>query len=68
MWKDKLKTFFLTNWTMSEKCLLLADVLLFGILIGWLTSPFRSGFNFFSNNFRNFKNYQDDEDEREEEE
>ncbi len=39
--KDKLKLFFESNWSMAEKILLLADILLFGILLGWLTSPFR---------------------------
>lgn len=42
--KDKLKLFFLSDWTFTEKCLLLADVLLVGILLGWLTSPFRKCF------------------------
>lgn len=48
--KDKMKTFFLGNWTLTEKILLLADVLLFGILLGWLTSPLKDGMHFFSDN------------------
>jgi hypothetical protein len=40
--KDGLKKFLLSNWTPGEKSLLITDVLLFGILVGWLTSPFRS--------------------------
>lgn len=39
--KNSLKRFLLSNWTLGEKGLLLADVLLFGVLAGWLTSPFR---------------------------
>ncbi len=53
--KDKVKAFFLSNWSLSEKSLLLADVLLFGILAGWLTSPLKNGWSVLSNNFRNFK-------------
>lgn len=48
--KEKVKAFFVSNWTISEKSLLLADVLLLGVLIGWLTSPLKHGFSFFSNN------------------
>ena len=40
--KEKLKLFFESNWSAAEKILLLADILLFGILLGWLTSPFRT--------------------------
>lgn len=65
--KDKVKAFFLSNWSLSEKSLLLADVLLLGILIGWLTSPLKNGWSIFSNNFRNF-NANCDEDEKESEE
>ena len=39
--KEKLKAFFESDWTPVEKILLLADILLFGILLGWLTSPFK---------------------------
>lgn len=48
--KEKVKAFWISNWSLSEKSLLLADVLLFGILIGWLTSPLKNGFHFFSHN------------------
>lgn len=53
--RDKVKAFFLSNWSLSEKSLLLADVLLLGILIGWLTSPLKNGWSILSNNFRSFK-------------
>lgn len=46
--KSCLKAFWEKDWTAAEKILLLADVLLTGVLIGWLTSPFKGGF--FSNN------------------
>ena len=39
--KDQLKQVFLRSWSPAEKGLLLADVLLSGVLLGWLTSPFR---------------------------
>lgn len=48
--KERVKEFFLSNWSASEKCLLLTDVLLFGILVGWLTSPLKNGARLFSNN------------------
>lgn len=48
--KKSVKAFFFSDWTTSEKTLLLADVLLLGVLIGWLTSPLKS-LSFFSNNF-----------------
>jgi len=48
--KNKLKEFLMSNWTLTEKCLLLADVLLAGILVGWLTTPLRRVGGFFSNN------------------
>lgn len=48
--KSKLKEFFLSDWTVTEKCLLLADILLAGVLVGWLTAPLRRGGGFFSNN------------------
>ncbi|MCI6868376.1 MAG: hypothetical protein MR871_10615 [Lachnospiraceae bacterium] len=48
--KEKLKTCFLANWTLSEKCLFTVDVLLLGVLIGWITSPLKNGFGIFSNN------------------
>lgn len=36
-----LKEVFLRDWTPGEKSFLLTDVLLFGLLLGWLTSPLR---------------------------
>lgn len=48
--REKWKTLFLSAWSPAEKGLLLVDVLLFGILLGWLTSPLKGGFTFFSNN------------------
>lgn len=39
--KNSLKRFLLSNWSLGEKGLLLADVLLLGVLAGWLTSPFK---------------------------
>ena len=39
--KEKLTAFFESDWTPAEKILLLADILLFGILLVWLTSPFK---------------------------
>lgn len=48
--KEKWKSCFLSNWTPTEKGLLIADVLLLGVLIGWITSPLKNGFGFFSNN------------------
>ncbi|MCD8022408.1 MAG: hypothetical protein LUF30_05375 [Lachnospiraceae bacterium] len=48
--KEKLKTLFLSDWSPTEKGLLIADVLLLGVLIGWLTSPIKNGLMFFSNN------------------
>lgn len=53
--KEKIKAFFLSDWTLSEKILLLADVLLLGILIGFLT-PLKNGIHFFSDNDMNNNN------------
>lgn len=55
MWKEKIKEFFLSDWTLTEKILLLADVLLVGILIGFLT-PLKHGIHFFSDNDLNNNN------------
>ncbi|MGI6017500.1 MAG: hypothetical protein ACOX8M_01620 [Marvinbryantia sp.] len=46
--KEMWKAFFQKDWSLPEKILLLTDVLLAGVLIGWLTSPLKSGI--FSNN------------------
>ncbi len=48
--KEKLKSFMLANWTLPEKALLLTDVLLAGVLFGWLTSPFKRGTKWFCDN------------------
>ncbi|MCD7834975.1 MAG: hypothetical protein LUH00_13485 [Lachnospiraceae bacterium] len=48
-WKV-VKSVFLSDWSPMEKGLLLADVLLFGILLGWLTSPIKGGISLFSHN------------------
>ena len=39
--KDQLKQVFLRSWSPAEKGLLLVDVLLSGVLLGWLTWPCR---------------------------
>lgn len=65
--KEKIKTYFLSSWTPTEKGLLIADVLLLGVLIGWITSPLKNGLGFFSNNTWDIKtNYADDQEEEEE--
>ncbi len=48
--KETLKTLFLSEWSPLEKGLLMADALLFGVVIGWLTAPLRHGFSLFSGN------------------
>lgn len=68
MMKEKLKTIFLSSWTASEKCLLLADVLLLGVLLGWLTSPIRDGIHLCSGNKLDFSRRDDWEEEEMEEE
>ena len=40
--KDTIKNLFSRNWTKTEKCLFAADVLLLGVLIGWITSPLKA--------------------------
>ena len=65
--KEKLKTFFLNNWSFSEKCLLIADVFLLGVLIGWLTSPLKNGIGFFSNNTWDINSTIKEEEKEEEE-
>ena len=52
---EKIKEFFHQDWTLTEKILLTADVLLAGVLIGWLTSPLKD-LKFFSNNTINSDN------------
>ncbi len=66
---EKIKAFAERTWTMEEKILLLVDVLLTGVLLGWLTSPFKGGF--FSNNIIGSQNdelYAEEELEEEGEE
>lgn len=68
--KEKLKSLFLSDWSPAEKGLLIADVLLFGVLIGWITAPWKNGSGFFSNNSWNIQtNCADDcaEESKEEE-
>lgn len=52
---EKIKEFFLSDWTLTEKVLLLADVLLLGVLIGFIT-PLKNGIHFFSDNDINSRN------------
>lgn len=61
--KEKVKEFFLSDWTLSEKCLLTADLLLLGVLVGWLTSPLKNGFHIFSDNTWDIKNQNKQEEE-----
>ncbi len=63
---ENLKNFALSNWTPSEKCLLVADVLLLGVLIGWLTSPLRDGIHLFSDNSYDVSHVYEEEEEEEE--
>lgn len=60
---NKIKEFMTSDWTLTEKVLLLADVLLAGVLIGFLLSPVRNGIGLFSNNLlgTNFSNNHDDD-------
>ena len=64
---EKVKEFMWQDWTMTEKVLLIADLLLAGILIGWITAPFRGGW--FNNNVlgSNNEGYYDDSEEEDEE-
>ncbi|HIR27111.1 MAG TPA: hypothetical protein IAB84_03965 [Candidatus Choladousia intestinigallinarum] len=65
--KKWMKEMFLANWTPWEKGLLIADVLLLGILVGWITSPLKSGLRLFSNNSWEIgKEYKDEKEEEEE--
>ena len=71
-WKT-LRKYFLSNWSLSEKILLILDVCLFGVLIGWLTSPFRGDRSFLSNNElrfgtheNSFEDFYDDDEEDDE--
>ncbi len=69
--RNRLKTFFLSGWTVGEKSLLLADILLFGVLVGWLTSPLKGRPDRLSGNFAGFDttvpDQEDMEGEKEEE-
>ncbi len=66
--KETLKNLFLSDWSSLEKILLLADVLLFGVLLGWLTAPRRGGFSLLSGNSLGAQTDSDDTGEDEEEE
>lgn len=65
---EKIKEFMNSDWTLTEKILLLADVLLAGVLIGFLISPIRNGIGLFSNNLMgtNFSNNHDNDSDNEE--
>ncbi len=58
---EKMKEFVKRTWSLEEKILLLADVLLVGVLLGWLTSPFKGGL--FSNNIIGSQNSETYEEE-----
>lgn len=45
--KEKLKAFAFAAWSPQEKILLAVDLVLAGVLIGWLTSPFKGGIRWF---------------------
>ena len=65
---EKVKEFLHQDWTITEKVLLIADLLLAGVLIGWLTAPFKGGLfsnNVFGSNNENFYDEDDFEDEEE---
>ena len=61
--KENVKDFFLSDWTLTEKCLLTADLLLLGVLVGWITSPMKRGLHFFSDNIWDIKNQNKQEEE-----
>ena len=65
---EKVKEFLHQEWSMTEKILLIADMFLAGVLIGWLTAPFKGGL--FSNNVlgSNNENFYDEDDFEDEEE
>ena len=65
--KEKLKAFALAAWSPQEKILLAADLLLAGVLIGWLTSPLKGGIRWFCDNSFGGKFYESAEAEEEEE-
>ncbi len=66
--KETLKNLFLSDWSPLEKILLLADVLLFGVLIGWLSAPRRGGFSLLSGNSLGVQTDSEEMGEDEEEE
>ncbi|MCD7820462.1 MAG: hypothetical protein LUH07_15655 [Lachnospiraceae bacterium] len=69
--KRELKKLFLSAWSPAEKGLLLADTLLLGVLIGWLTSPLKNGIRLFTsdtwNTYRDIYSAEaiDEEEEKE---
>ncbi len=65
--KEKLRAFAFAAWSPQEKILLIADVLLAGVLIGWLTSPLKGGSRWFCDNSFGGKFYDVVEEEKEEE-
>ena len=64
-WKCKVKEFFESDWTMSEKVLFTASAVLLGVLVGFLFSPFKGGVKVLSDlGAHNTQlGYMDDEDE-----
>ena len=48
--KEKLKAFAFAAWSPQEKILLAVDLVLAGVLIGWLTSPLKGGIRWFCDN------------------
>lgn len=39
--KKTVKKMVLSNWSLSEKALVCVNVFLVGVMLGWLTSPFK---------------------------
>ena len=65
--KEKLKAFAFAAWSPQEKILLAVDLVLAGVLIGWLTSPLKGGIRWFCDNSFGGKFYEAAEAEEEEE-
>ena len=66
--KEKLKAFAFAEWSPQEKILLAADLLLAGVLIGWMTSPLKGGIRWLCDNSFGGKFYESEEEKEEEEE
>ena len=65
--KEKLKAFAFAAWSPQEKILLAVDLVLAGVLIGWLPSPLKGGIRWFCDNSFGGKFYEAAEAEEEEE-